>query len=291
MKIDAHQHFWIYDNEKYPWIEDSMESLKHDFLLDQAQLLLNEHTFDGTIAVQARASWEENNFLLNLCEQANTVVGVVGWADFFSSDTKTEAKLNTLFLHNKLLGLRAMLQDLPSPHQAMQAEHFNQTVRKLQNHALVYEILLKWHQLGALYHFCKTHDKNYLIIDHLAKPAYALGLNSQEGIHWQKALKQVASMEHVAVKVSGLLTEVPSEALKGDEEDYAIFLPFLDFILEQFGSKRVIFGSDWPVSSLRGGYSKGLKIITKWANNRLSSQESANLFGLNAERIYKLECN
>lgn len=289
MKIDAHQHFWVYNKEKYPWIDDSMESLQQDFHLDQAQRLLNEHNFDGTIAVQARASWEENNFLLNLCEQSDRVVGIVGWADFFSSDSKTKAQLDNLFFQKRLLGLRAMLQDLPSPHQAMQEENFNQTVSKLQNHHLVYEILLKWNQLEALYHFCKTHDKAYLVIDHLAKPAYDLGLNSQEGLHWQTALKQVVSMEHVAVKISGLLTEVPSEALKGDQEDYELFFPFLDFILEQFGSQRIIFGSDWPVSSLRGGYSRGLEIITKWANNRLSSQELTNLFGLNAARIYELE--
>jgi len=32
MRIDAHQHFWVYDQREYAWIDDSMASLRRDFL-------------------------------------------------------------------------------------------------------------------------------------------------------------------------------------------------------------------------------------------------------------------
>ena len=32
MTIDAHQHFWRYDPAEYGWIDESMASLRRDFL-------------------------------------------------------------------------------------------------------------------------------------------------------------------------------------------------------------------------------------------------------------------
>ena len=32
MKIDAHQHFWIYNSTEYGWIDESMKVLKRDYL-------------------------------------------------------------------------------------------------------------------------------------------------------------------------------------------------------------------------------------------------------------------
>ena len=52
MKIDAHQHFWQYNNEEYGWISDEMNKLKRDFLPDDLSKILNTNDFDGSIAVQ-----------------------------------------------------------------------------------------------------------------------------------------------------------------------------------------------------------------------------------------------
>ena len=32
MRVDAHQHFWVYDQHEHAWIDDSMASLRRDFL-------------------------------------------------------------------------------------------------------------------------------------------------------------------------------------------------------------------------------------------------------------------
>lgn len=32
MKIDAHQHFWIYNEKEYSWISEDMSELQRDFL-------------------------------------------------------------------------------------------------------------------------------------------------------------------------------------------------------------------------------------------------------------------
>ena len=31
-RVDAHQHFWIYNQEEYKWIDESMVKLRRNFL-------------------------------------------------------------------------------------------------------------------------------------------------------------------------------------------------------------------------------------------------------------------
>ena len=54
LKIDAHQHFWLYDPHEYGWIEDHMSVLRRDFLPEDLKPLLSRKEFDGSIAIQAR---------------------------------------------------------------------------------------------------------------------------------------------------------------------------------------------------------------------------------------------
>ena len=53
MKIDAHQHFWQYDAEKYSWISDEMSVIRKDFSLEDLKPLLSKSGFSGCVSVQA----------------------------------------------------------------------------------------------------------------------------------------------------------------------------------------------------------------------------------------------
>ena len=64
MKIDSHQHFWQYDAVEYDWIDDSMSILKNDYTAADLKAVQLPTGFEGSIAVQARQSLEENDFLL-----------------------------------------------------------------------------------------------------------------------------------------------------------------------------------------------------------------------------------
>jgi len=81
MKIDSHQHFWIYNPFEYGWISNEMEILQKNYLPDQFQTELFSIGFDGSIVVQARQSLEETKWILNLAEQNSLIKGVVGWVD------------------------------------------------------------------------------------------------------------------------------------------------------------------------------------------------------------------
>ena len=51
MRLDAHQHFWKYSPQEYGWINDSMATLRRDFLPQDLGPLLSSEGLEGSIAV------------------------------------------------------------------------------------------------------------------------------------------------------------------------------------------------------------------------------------------------
>jgi predicted TIM-barrel fold metal-dependent hydrolase len=71
---------------------------------------------------------------------------------------------------------------------------------------------------------------------------------TKEGIkYWQEALKSFSSLSNVTCKISGLGMF---------KHDWKIedFRPVIETCLDQFGSKRCMFGSNFPVDSLYSDY-------------------------------------
>src|SRR5229473_5412477 len=93
MRIDAHQHFWVYDQREYAWIDDSMASLRRDFLPNDLKPELERHGFQGSVVVQARQTLEETRWFLELATDASFILGVVGWVDLRSPDVRSQWKL------------------------------------------------------------------------------------------------------------------------------------------------------------------------------------------------------
>jgi L-fuconolactonase len=54
VRIDAHQHFWRYNQRDYAWIDDSKARIRRDFLPDDLEPEIRSCGIDGVIAVQAR---------------------------------------------------------------------------------------------------------------------------------------------------------------------------------------------------------------------------------------------
>jgi len=78
LRIDAHQHFWRYDPAEYGWIDDRMAALRRDFLPDESRREMTGAGFDACVAVQARQTDRETDWLLALADAHPFIVGVVG---------------------------------------------------------------------------------------------------------------------------------------------------------------------------------------------------------------------
>lgn len=277
MRIDAHQHFWRYDARAYPWIGDGMEALRRDWLPRDLRPLLDAHGIDACIAVQARAEEAETGFLLQLARDEDRIAGVVGWVDLRADDI--DAALARWHGERRLVGFRHPLQDEADVGATLADPAFNRGVAALQARGRVFEVLVRGAgQLAATREFCARHDRHWLVLDHLGKPA----IGGTQDDRWQSALRSLAAMPHVLCKLSGLVTEAVAP-----EVDDALLHRYLDAALELFGPHRLLFGSDWPVCLSRASYARVFAIVDDWARS-LDGEARARLWGGNAARCYGL---
>jgi L-fuconolactonase len=274
-KIDAHQHFWHYTPSEYPWINDSMVILKRDFLPEDLQPLLIRQGFDGSLAIQARQSLEETTWLLQLADQDNFIKGVVGWLDLCSPDL--EKQLDQYAGHPKLVGVRHVLQDEPDGRFVLR-EDFQEGIGKLANYKLVYDILITSKQLPQTIQFVRNFPGQAFVLDHIAKP----GINAREIHPWKQNIEKLADRGNVYCKISGMVTEAGWYNWKP-----ADFKPYLDIVVNAFGTKRLMIGSDWPVCTLAGTYHDVISLAGDYFSH-FSLHEQEMLFGTNALKTYSL---
>ena len=274
MRIDAHQHFWNYDSERFDWINDDMAALRRNFLPEDLYPILQASQIDGCIAVQAEEHLRETAFLLELCEDHPWVLGVVGWAEL-AQDNLDEI-LDQWSNYSKLLGFREVLQSKEPEY--MLRKEFIRGIHKLGQRGYTYDLLTYPNQLPAALQLVDACPNQFFVIDHLSKPDIKAG----DWKAWKKSLQPFSERELVYAKVSGLVTEADWKKWRP-----ADLFPYLEIALELFGPKRLLFGSDWPVCLVAGQYKEVLGVIESFAD-QLSTHEKEALFGGTAKEFYKI---
>jgi L-fuconolactonase len=95
-------------------------------------------------------------------------------------------------------------------------------------------------------------------------------------------MEKIAKHKNVYCKISGMVTEADWKGWRKED-----FKPYLDVVVNAFGTDRILFGSDWPVCLVAASYEEMLAIVKDYFAS-LSKDEQENFFGLNAIRFYNL---
>lgn len=272
MRIDAHQHFWNYDAQQYPWIP-SGSPLVRSFLPVDLAIELEKCDLQGCIAVQARQSLEETRWLLELADQAAIIKGVVGWVDLRSPHVAEQ--LEEFSQHEKLVGVRHVVQD-EADDNFMLGHQFQEGIRALDPFDLTYDILIYPKQLPAAIRLAENFPDQPFVLDHIAKPLIKDAVLEP----WASEIRDLAKHPHVMCKLSGMITEARLNHWKPTD-----FVPYLDVILHAFTPERLMFGSDWPVALLSGSYVEAYNIVADYLRP-LGPEVERQVFGENACRFY-----
>jgi L-fuconolactonase len=273
--IDSHQHFWVYNEMKDAWITDEMKVIQRSFLPKDLQPVLQENKVGGCVAVQASQSEEETNFLLELAGENDFIKGVVGWVDL--KDKNIEERLIYFSKEKKLSGFRHILQG-EDVEEYLSNKDFLHGISLLGKYNYTYDILVYHRQLKYVDDFVRRFPNQRFVLDHLAKP----DIKGHTISDWEKEITLIAKNENISCKISGMVTEADWE--NWDEKD---FYPYIDVVMRNFGTDRVLFGSDWPVCLLGITYQKWLSVLNTYFTN-YSSAEKENFFGKNAMKFYDL---
>lgn len=275
LKIDAHQHFWIFDAVRDSWISDEMAVLRADYMPDQLLTELQRHHFDGSVVVQSDQSVAENLFQLENAADNAFVKGVVGWIDLRSADI--DEQLAALSGYKKLKGFRHILQGEQDRALMLKPEFMN-GLRKLSPLGYTYDVLIFPDQLKYAAEFAGELPDQPLVLDHIAKP----DIKNKSIAEWENDIKALAKYENVFCKVSGMVTEADWKHWKTED-----FTPYLDVIFEAFGAERLMYGSDWPVCLVAASYQEALGITEQYVS-KLSAHEQEMFWGGNATKFYNL---
>lgn len=276
MKIDSHQHFWNYNADHYGWMTEEHRVIKHDFLPADIDPLLVEAGIDGCIAVQARQTVGETQWLLKLSDQYSKIKGVVGWLPL--SSPEIESSLDRFADHPKLVGIRHIVHDEEDDDYILRAD-FNRGIRALEPRDLVYDILIYEKHLPQAIQFVDRHPNIQFVVDHIAKPKIKADA-FDEG--WRTNIIELGRRKQVACKLSGMVTEVRDPQWNED-----LLKPYFQTVLNAFGPDRLLYGSDWPVCLLRSGYAQWHQAVLNLIAS-LSANEQSEILGVTACRIYKL---
>jgi L-fuconolactonase len=276
-RIDAHQHFWSYSPSAFDWI-DTDSVLARDFSPADLMPLLDGTAIDGCIAVQARQTKAETDWLLALAAAHPRIMGVVGWIDLRAGDIAE--RLETWSGSSKLVGFRHIVQDEPDD-EFLLTPDFVRGVRATVERGFSYDILVKPRQAIHVRRFCDLvaagcSTAPRLILDHGAKPDIAHG-------GWQPWADAIADMAQVAslyCKISGLVTEADHATWTADQ-----IARYLDHLLACFGPDRLIFGSDWPVCRLAAEYRQIVDLTDGFVTRACPEARNA-IFGGNARAAY-----
>jgi L-fuconolactonase len=274
--IDSHHHLWKYTDKEYGWIPPG-SPIVGDFILPELEAALSAAGVDGTVAVQARQTLEESDWLLSLADQSDLIAGVVGWVPLI--DENVGATLARLAAHPKFKSVRHVLQGEPDGY--FTRDDFHRGLSLLPDLDLRYDLLLFQRQLPAAIRLVDRQPDLGIVVDHLAKPEIRKGKIDPA---WKAGMAELARRDNVlGVKVSGMVTEALDPGI-----DEATLRAYFEETLALFGADRLLYGSDWPVCLLRiDSYQEWAEMVRGFVSN-LSAGEQAAILHDNAARIYGL---
>jgi L-fuconolactonase len=281
--IDAHQHFWTYGTYQTSWMETppyagdpAFRPLRRSFQPADLEPELAAAAITHTIAVEAADGKEENEALLARARAHDWVAGVVGWVPL-DQPYEAERMLEALADERAFVGVRHLVNVEPDPDWVVRPAVLD-GLKVLAARGLTFDYvgILPRH-LEHVPVLAQSIPDLRIVIDHLGKPPI-VGRGFEP---WASLLARAARMPNVFAKLSGL------DAGQSDRWTAADIAPYVDHALELFGPDRIMFGSDWPVAILRGGYSK-VWHETNVVLGRLSRDERERILGRTAVDVYRL---
>jgi predicted TIM-barrel fold metal-dependent hydrolase len=176
-----------------------------------------------------------------------------------------------------LVGIRHLVQAEPDP-MWLTRDDVRRGLDAVAARDLSFDLLVRPHQLKAAAALGERTPQLSLVLDHCAKPQ----LRDGDLGAWAADIRAVAASPQVTCKLSGLVTE--ADHRRWTVEDLR---PATDVLLDCFGPQRLMFGSDWPVCVVAGGWARWAAAAEELLA-RLSAAELDQVLTGTAARAYGL---
>lgn len=279
--IDTHIHIWDLQQATYPWLEGDESILRHNYDLSQLEPERKKTNVVGGVLVQAAGNKEDTDLMMAAARQHDWIKGVVAWLPL--TDTEAVSKLlKEEYLHNPYFkGVRHQVHDEKNTNWLLQPAVIK-SLQLLAYHDIPYDIVgIHPAHIETILQVTKKVPDLRMVFDHLNQPPIA---KQEKFGQWGELMKKAAQHKNLYAKISGLGT-TSGKLHQWQADDVA---PYIDFVLQEFGTDRCFCGGDWPVSLLAGSYVHAWQVYETVINNLLNKEDSSKVLHDNALQFYKL---
>jgi L-fuconolactonase len=284
--LDAHHHLWDLSVRHQPWLDTDpvLAPLQRNFVLDDLAPLAAAAGVTGTVIVQTVTETGETPEMLALAASGSLISAVVGWTDLTAPGVADDlAALRSRPDGGRLAGIRHPVLIEPDLDWLMRPDVLR-GLAAVGAAGLTYDVVVRPVQLPAAAQAAGKLEDVVFVLDHLGNAEVKPEMDEQ----WAAAFRRFAALPNTVGKLSGIFAEPPpgdADASGGPEVEY--LRPYYEIALECFGPERLMFGSDWPVSSLRVAYGDVVGAARK-LTRELSQSEQEAIFGGTARRVYQI---
>lgn len=256
--IDAHLHLWDPSRLDYDWLRYVPDIAGRHGPEDWA----TEATgVSQAVFVQAdcapEQALEEADWIAGLNHPALDILAIVAFAPL-EQGAGVQPHLDALVARPLVRGVRRSVQNEPAGSIAA-AAHLDGLVLTAER-GLTIDLCTRDHQLPELHRtltaLFERAPQARVVLDHLGKPDIAAADGDLNHADWAASLKRLAALPNVFAKLSGLTAQDAWDARRDD-----VVRPYLDHALDCFTPDRLMFGGDWPVVNLAGGYGRWRALV------------------------------
>jgi len=275
LTVDAHLHVWDLERSEYAWLTPDLGPLYATFTPEQAHAELEAAGIASAVLVQAEDSERDTELMLEAGRRHPWIAGVVGWVQL-DDPAVAERQLDHLQDQPRFRGVRHLVHDDPRDDFLLLAP-VRRSLRLLAERGIPFDVPDAWpRHLAATADLAGALPGLRIVIDHLGKPPYG----GADWERWRGTLREVAAHPNTTAKISGL--QIPGRPFA-----VADVRPAWEVALELFGPERLMWGSDWPLTVLAGGYGHAWEVMSSLIAE-LTLDEQALVLSDTATSIYRL---
>jgi L-fuconolactonase len=274
--IDAHLHLWDTGRLRYEWLQrPGNAAINRTFGFEDFRVRAEAAGVNRAVLVQADDSAADTEAMFEVAAAHPEIVGVVAWVPLDRPD-EAAARLDELHKRPGFAGIRNLIHDQPDPDWLLRPE-VGEGLALLERSGVPFDVIavLPRH-LSHVPVLSERYPALRMVLDHLSHPPLG-GAGTSE---WRRLITAAARNPLVFAKVSGLYPPDPSWTAADLRE-------VVEFAAGLFGPDRLMFGSDWPVAELGGGYAKVRAELGRLVDQLPPAGREAVLGGT-ATRFYQL---
>ena len=282
--IDSHCHLWKLGISGKTWIKPELGPLFRSFEPGDLLSAPENTNVNSFIVVEAGESHQENQGLADMAEESKAISGFITWANLENPELEEEIRFWSLY--PKFRGVRMRFEGNDDP-AFLSKESIKNGLSVISNIGCIFEFLIQTHHLEDVLKLCEENPDLRGIIEHMAKPDMLYQSDKEK---WTESMRYLAKNTNIYCKMS----------LSPRSQDMSKFLnttikplssedikPFVQHIMTEFDTEKLIWGSDWPISSVTNTYDETYQLMED-SIGQINSYEKDRLFKDNAIEFYGL---